>query len=128
MGENTTVSLFVANIQGSSDLSKMSDLRARTSFADFIILNETNKRPGDESTIDVKCDGAVISNSPASGAGPGFGSFFGFKHVRPNSGDSIDTHEKFEIGVMKKYFESGIKMAVIMAVTAASCGLRLCGT
>ena len=45
---------YVANIQGRGK-DKIPQLSARTSDSDFIVLNETNAHPGDESSIGLSC-------------------------------------------------------------------------
>jgi len=91
----------------------MCELGARTRGADFIILNEVNKRPGDESTFfPLKTAGQFITNTPASGDGPGFGTFIGTPQWNPGS-DFATTDPEFEIGVMSRSFYGGVRVTVI---------------
>ena len=113
MTESEKVKIFACNIRGSGSADKVAQVRARSSGSDFIVLNEINKQPGDESTMDLRCQANVISNSPASGNGPGFGSFFGMKMFDPDKGDSIEVDDFFEIGVMKRHLANGTVVSVI---------------
>ena len=111
--EICNVRLYVSNIQGSGNARKMCELGVRTRGADFIILNEVNKRPGDESTFyPLKTAGQFITNSPASGDGPGFGTFMGTPEWNPDT-DFATTDPDFEIGVMSRSFFGGVRVTVI---------------
>ena len=95
---NSTVKLFIANIQGLGDAGKMAQLQARTSSSDFLVLNETNKRPGDESVFSrLKCVANVISHVDPDRVGPGYGTYLGSKRWLPDKGDTYKSDDRFEI-------------------------------
>ena len=112
--------IFFSNVQGCSAAGKIQSLRARTSEADFLVLNELNKKPGDESVLSpLKMQMSVISNTPAEvggrqrGLGPGFGTFFGSRQWKPNNGDVFWRHDSLELGVMTRKLEEGMTVSVI---------------
>ena len=80
------IEFYVSNVQGCSNAGKMAALQARTSSADYIILNETNKFRGDESVFSqLKCSATALTNTPDadSRVGPGHGGFFGDQAMVP---------------------------------------------
>ena len=113
MRHSEILKLFACNVQGSGTADKIAQLRARSVGADFVVLNECNKSPGDESTVDLRLQASVISNTPASGLGTGFGTYGGMKIFDPDKGDSIEIDDHFELVVMKKVTTSGAVISVI---------------
>ena len=110
--KNCTVRLYASNIQGSGDMRKLHALAARASGADFVIFNEVNKRPGDESTFaPLRLAAGLITNTPSSGAGPGFGSFLGSSSWNPET-DYAVVDPVFEIGSISRLFH-GVRVTVI---------------
>ena len=80
------IEFYVSNVQGCSNAGKMAALQARTSSADYVILNETNKFRGDESVFSqLKCSATALTNTPdaETRVGPGHGTFLGTKQWYP---------------------------------------------
>ena len=115
---NKTVSLYVSNVQGSHNASKIALLRARTSNSDFIILNEVNRAPGDEKALALKCKSSQITNSPKTAGNSdrnhvAYGTFLGVADAYPDKGDFIEIHDFYEIGVIHRKIVKGLAISVI---------------
>ena len=108
------IQVFFGNVQGTGSGVKLPHLAARTLDADIIVLNETNKKPGDEGcfkTLGIKF--GRISNTPnPDRTGCGYGTFLATDKQDANLGDHIRVHSNFEIGVVFRNI-SGIKLSVI---------------
>ena len=87
--------------------------RSRVQNFDILVLNETNRSPGDEVSLGLKLQAGMLSNTPIpERTGAGFGTFIGSRLWDANLGDSLWRHDCFEIvRVTRKY--KGLSVGII---------------
>ena len=92
-------------MQGVGGGVKLPHIAARTKQSDVVVLNETNKHPGDEGSFkSLGTDFCRITNTPAGPdrTGPGFGTYLSMRDMDADAGDHIRVHDRFEIGAVTR--------------------------
>ena len=116
--------MYVANIQGSGG-SKLSQLAARTSDADFLVFNEANVRQGMENIIGLDCKAVVISDGGESEKALAYGTVVSSKKFDPEVDSIICCSKTREIAALRSRIAEKCFMTVIgMIVCVLVCVTR----
>ena len=92
--------LYTANIQGSGG-TKLAQLAARTSDADFLVLNEANVRQGMENIIGLDCKAVVISDGGEKEKALAYGTVVSSKKFDPETDSIVCCSETREIAAFR---------------------------